>query len=70
MNEDVYVVSILLNLVWQLQVKSMEPPSREIDAIKVYDVMRAEFRRAVAEARSELKKVIPADYFTFQHKML
>jgi hypothetical protein len=37
----------------------MEPPSRETDAIKVYDVMRAEVRRAVAEARSELKKVLP-----------
>jgi len=63
-------VSILLNLVWQLQGKSMEPPSRETDAIKVYDVTRAEVRRAVAEARSELKKVILADYFPFQHQML
>lgn len=52
-------VSILLNLVWQLQGKSMEAPSQETDAIKVYDVMRAEVRRAVAEARSELKKVLP-----------
>jgi len=40
----------------KLQGKSMEPPSWETDAIKVYDVMRAEVRRAVAEARSELKK--------------
>ncbi|CAK9880414.1 unnamed protein product [Sphagnum jensenii] len=40
----------------KLQGKSMEPPSRETDAIKVYDVMRAEVRRAVAEAHSELKK--------------
>jgi len=56
--------------VWQLQGKSMEPPSRETDAIKVYDVTRAEVRRAVAEARSELKKVILADYFPFQHQML
>jgi hypothetical protein len=52
-------VSILLNLVWQLQGKAMEPPSQETDGIKVYDVMRAEVRRAVAEACSELKKVIP-----------
>ncbi|KAH8957667.1 hypothetical protein BDL97_07G104700 [Sphagnum fallax] len=40
----------------KLQGKSMEPPSWETDAIKVYDVMRAEVRRAVAEARSDLKK--------------
>ncbi len=51
-------------LVWQLQGNSIEPPSRETDAINMHDAMWVEIRRAVAEARNELEQV-RADYLFF-----
>jgi hypothetical protein len=53
-------VSIMSNLVWQLQGKSMEPPSWETNVIQVYDVMWVEVRQTVAKAHIEFKMVIPS----------
>jgi hypothetical protein len=45
-------------------VNSIEPPSRETDAINMHDAMWVEISRAVAEARNELEQV-RADYLFF-----
>ncbi|CAK9238234.1 unnamed protein product [Sphagnum jensenii] len=48
-------------MVAKLQGNSIEPPSRETDAINMHDAMWVEIRRAVAEARNELEQSVSKD---------